>query len=134
MAERARSGFGKCLAELRQARGVSQKVLSLSAGMDPSYLSGVEVGRRPPPRDRQLVRLATALNATEAEIAQLKIARALTQISRAACEFRGESEPVLARLLTTATGMSSAEIAALETVAQVLKSRHGATGLGGNAM
>lgn len=134
MVGRVRNIFGKCLKELRLTRGLPQKVVSLSAGMDPSYVSGLEVGRRSPPRDRQLLRLASALNATEEELTQLKTARALTQISRATRNAGGESEPGFVRLLTVATEMSSAEISALEMFVQVLKSRHVTSAPGEKAM
>lgn len=80
------------------------------------------------------MRLAKALDATDAEIAQLKTARVLTLISRATQTVGSESESVLAKLLTVATGMSAPEISALETIAQVLKSLHVATELGESAM
>lgn len=134
MAGRVRNIFGRCLKELRLTRGLPQKVVSLSAGMDPSYVSGLEVGRRSPPRDRQLLRLASAMNATEEEITQLKTARALTQLSRATRDTGGESEPGLVKLLTMATEMSAAEISALEMIVQVIKSRHVTSSPGERAM
>jgi len=38
--------FGRHLAELRRARGVSQERLALDSGLARSYLSGIERGRR----------------------------------------------------------------------------------------
>ncbi len=75
--------FGACLTRLRKARGMSQKALSLSAGMDSSYVSGVERGRRPPPRDRQLERLIEALGASEEETHALRLALAVSRTCRA---------------------------------------------------
>ena len=38
--------FGRCLAELRKARGWSQERLALESGLARSYLGGVERGQR----------------------------------------------------------------------------------------
>lgn len=38
--------FGQRVVQLRRARGLSQQALAHAAGLDPTYLSGVEQGRR----------------------------------------------------------------------------------------
>lgn len=83
--------FGECLIRLRELRGLSQKFVALSAGMDCSYLSGVERGRRPPPRERQVERLAQALSATREETEGLYLALALSRAYLAGAPLWGEA-------------------------------------------
>lgn len=40
------TAFGRQVVEHRHERGLSQQALALAAGLDPTYLSGVEQGRR----------------------------------------------------------------------------------------
>ncbi len=40
------AAFGQRVVALRRERGLSQQALALAAGLDPTYLSGVEQGRR----------------------------------------------------------------------------------------
>ncbi len=40
------AAFGQRVVVLRRERGLSQQALALAAGLDPTYLSGVEQGRR----------------------------------------------------------------------------------------
>lgn len=74
--------FGSCLARVRIRHGLSQKALAISAGMDISYLAGIESGRRPLPKDRQLDRLVRALNANNEEMTTLQLALALSRVSQ----------------------------------------------------
>lgn len=134
MDKRLQSEFGQCLSDLREARHMSQKALALSAGFDQSYVSGLEVGRRPPPRDRQLTRLALALKATDQELTELKTARALTIISKIAGDHEDGAERLLMRILAVTSGMSNDEMEALEVIASVLRSRHTATNARESAM
>jgi len=87
------------LFDIRQAHGLSQKAVALDADMDQSYLAGLETGRRPPPRERQLKRLFCAIQATEEEKINLKKAMVLYKIFKAIDEFRivspmGSHEPI----------------------------------------
>jgi transcriptional regulator with XRE-family HTH domain len=50
------------LVQLRQSRQISQKRLALTLLMDPSQLSGLERGSRPPPGQGTLVSIANALS------------------------------------------------------------------------
>lgn len=52
--------FGSRVRELRRQRGYTQADLGQIAGLDPTYLSGIEQGRRNPTLD-WLVRLAQGL-------------------------------------------------------------------------
>lgn len=74
------NSFGSCLHEIRRRRSLSQKVVAIEAGMDQSYLAGMEAGRRPPPRERQLVRLINALEASPGEEKELRDAHALSRL------------------------------------------------------
>lgn len=69
--------FATCLVQLRNQRGLSQKAVALAAGMDTSYLSGLESGRRALPLPRQVERLAKALELSDGEAAMLKLSLAL---------------------------------------------------------
>lgn len=73
---------------------MSQKSVALSAGMDCSYLSGIERGRRPPPRDRQVERLAQALGATKEEVETLYLALALSRAYQAGAPLWGAAGSV----------------------------------------
>lgn len=91
--------FGACLSRLRRHRQLSQKALAITAGMDQSYLAGLEGGRRPPPRDRQLQRLMVALQATPEEEQELREARAIFHLRHVADELspgRGKAIAALA--------------------------------------
>lgn len=66
---------------------MSQKAVALDAGMDQSYLAGLETGRRPPPRDKQLHRLFGAVQMTEMEKHILQKVRALYKLIQAIDEF-----------------------------------------------
>ena len=52
---------GERIQILRERRGLSRPVLSGLVGMSPSWLKGIEQGRRLPPRLPVLVKLAEAL-------------------------------------------------------------------------
>lgn len=79
--------FGMCVVEIRKIHLLSQKSVAIDADMDQSYLAGLESGRRPPPRDRQLIRLMHALQASENEMITLKKARAFYRAANAINEL-----------------------------------------------
>lgn len=83
--------FGHCLFKIRQAHGLSQKAVALDARMDQSYLAGLETGRRPPPRERQLQRLFNAIQVTESERRILKKAMVLYKLYQDFDELRSVS-------------------------------------------
>ncbi len=66
--------FGARVRQLRQERGLAQEQFAHLAGMDRTYVSGIERGRRNPTLDI-IVRLAEALEVEPAEL--------LTQLSSA---------------------------------------------------
>lgn len=66
-----RKAFGTRLRELRVARGwSSQEAFALHAGLDRTYVSGIESGRRNPTLD-VLARIAGALNLPLSELFSL---------------------------------------------------------------
>lgn len=115
--------FGRCLLRLRDARGMSQKALALAAHMDQSYVAGLETGRRPVPRERQVFRLAGALDATENELAELLAARSWP-VSRSASGMLGILQrPGFGHLLVTLSMLNQSEVVALDAIAQLLARR-----------
>lgn len=81
--------FGHSLADLRRKRGLSQKRVALDAGLDQSYLAGMERGRRAPPRGPILERIFRALDATEEERRSVRRAHALNKLTR---ELAGDDD------------------------------------------
>lgn len=114
--------FCRCLSRLRNIHGLTQKTLALAADMDQSYVAGLETGRRPPPRDKQLLRLASALNAAPTEIAQLFEARAVSKMATIGSQITRPNCSPLMQLITATTGMTVTELHALEQIAHTLRS------------
>jgi len=54
-------GFGEEVRRARQRRGMTLEALSQATGMAKSYLSQIETGYAPPPRDEKIRRIAEAL-------------------------------------------------------------------------
>lgn len=115
--------FGACLLKLRSSRKLSQKAVAISAEMDQSYLAGLEAGRRPPPRDRQLTRLAAALNATPEEIKELREARAITRLVEVADELDPVRGKALASLACRFNRLSANQLRVIEEMASLLEQR-----------
>lgn len=115
--------FGRCLVRMRDARDMSQKALALAANMDQSYVAGLETGRRPAPRERQVFRLARALNASEIELAELLAARSCP-MSLANRSLLGILQrPAVGHLLATLSKLNQSEVIALDAIAQLLARR-----------
>lgn len=114
--------FPQCLVRLRELRGKTQKILAIDAGMDQSYLAGLESGRRPPPRDRQIQRLLVALAATEEDAIQLFTAKAVTKLNSLLSKSAPEETMPLASLLASVAGMSIRDVITLRQIADVLRS------------
>ena len=60
--------WGRALRELRVARGLSQERLALEAGLDRTYVSGIERGERNPSLGN-LFKLVDALGSNVSELA-----------------------------------------------------------------
>jgi PAS domain S-box-containing protein len=60
--------FGKRLRELRKLRGLTQQQLADRAGISFTYVSKLETGALPPPRERTILALAMALDSEPDEL------------------------------------------------------------------
>lgn len=100
--------------------------------MDQSYLAGLESGRRPPPRDRQIQRLLVALAATEEEATQLFAAKAVTKLNSLLSKAAPKEAMPLASLLASAAGMSIRDVTTLGQIADVLRTASLQPGEGGH--
>ena len=81
--------FGQRLRELRTDRGLTQRELAGKAGISITYLSKLETGALPPPRERTILALADFLNADQAEL--FGLARKLPS------HWLGQMNPEMAR-------------------------------------
>lgn len=116
-------GFGACLQKLRDRHNLPQKVLAIEAGMDQSYVAGLEAGRRSPPREKQLMRLVHALKATPEEQQELREAHALSRLVDAVEELNPERGKALAALAHHLQNLSLDELKIIETMASMLDHR-----------
>ena len=60
--------FGERLRELRNDKGMTQKELAGEAGVSITYVSKLENGALPPPREKTILALADVLDADQAEL------------------------------------------------------------------
>jgi PAS domain S-box-containing protein len=60
--------FGQRLRELRHHKGLTQKELADRAGVSITYVSKLETGALPPPREKTILALADILDADQAEL------------------------------------------------------------------
>ncbi|GGC08945.1 transcriptional regulator [Marinobacterium zhoushanense] len=65
------TAFGQHLRKLRLVADYSQEQLALSAGLDRTYISGIERGKRNPSLIN-LLKIASALNKTPSELLNFK--------------------------------------------------------------
>lgn len=96
------------LVQLRRARRVSQKALALTLVMDPSQLSGLERGSRPPPGQGTLASIAKALSLASEEQRQLEWAARHDRCIRSVLEAASaEDARLVSRVLSTAAVMTA---------------------------
>lgn len=62
------ASFAKALRDLRKARGISQEALAFDAGLDRTYISLLELGRRSPTLETMMA-IACALGISLTELA-----------------------------------------------------------------
>jgi repressor LexA len=113
------TAFGREVRQARTNRGMTLDALSAATGMAKSYLSQIETGYAPPPRDDKVRRIADALG----QDAERLIAHAhLSQLPEAVKERMGKlrevfdsTEEVLRALLATKGGEAAATEPAAET-------------------
>jgi transcriptional regulator with XRE-family HTH domain len=113
-------GFGDCLLGLRRSRNLSQKALSIMAGMDQSYVAGLETGRRSPPKEKQICRLIQALETTPVEEQELRAAHAISKMIDATDGLTTEQGKTLSALTQHLQCLSLDDIKTIENLASVL--------------
>jgi transcriptional regulator with XRE-family HTH domain len=122
MSKSIRSGsFGSRLLELREIRNLSQKAVSILAGMDQSYVAGLEAGRRPPPREKQLARLIYALQATKTEERELREAHVFSRLVDAVEEINPERGQALVALAHQLCNLSLDDLKHIEGMTSRLR-------------
>ena len=112
--------FGACLLKIRMDHELSQKAVAIIAGMDQSYLAGMEAGRRSPPREKQLLRLIEAIQATPEEEKELRESHAFARLVGIVDEIDPERGRALAALAFRFLSLSSEEIKIVESLASML--------------
>ncbi len=116
-----RHRFGHLLSMKRFQDRIRQKHLAISAGIDASYIAGIEGGRRPAPQERLLKRILDNLELTPDERREMEDAAAwdhiTTQLERA--ESRLPTAKALTQLAMLLPSISSEEAEALATVFEI---------------
>lgn len=106
--------FGLYLRGLRKKRGLSQKRVALDAKLDQSYLAAIELGRRPPPRDRGLAQLADAVHASDEEKQRLFSVRSMAHLSRAANKLSPDMADVFLDITKSINALTKQELLAVK--------------------
>lgn len=96
--------FGRLIQRLRRERGLTQRQLAASLGLDFTYLSKVENDRGEPPGEETVRRLAELLEADEEELL------ALAGKVPAALKARAQKDVEFARFLRRLPAASETEI------------------------
>jgi transcriptional regulator with XRE-family HTH domain len=113
------NSFGAVLVEIRRRKNLRQKQVAAGAGLDPSYIAGLERGRRLPPRREQLARIIDALGATAHERDWLLATAAADRLSHAIAQHRQhiDGAEVLARIARWLPDMHPEDLITIERVA-----------------
>lgn len=101
--------FGVAIRSVRQRTGSMQKEVALSAGLDQSVLAGMESGRRPAPKPRQLQRLLQALAPTAEERNRIQLAWELSRLARSIGSHDEAFKETLLRVAVWLAAMSREE-------------------------
>ena len=122
--------FGIFLAELRRKNKLKQKQVAYEAGIDPSYVAALENGRRPPPRQNLVQKLANAVKADEWDEKELGRTAMLSQLARPLDEnaefFSGA--PTALAILELSSVLSERELQAISTLIDSFRYRTYAQG------
>lgn len=119
------SRFAELLFDYRRRRKLLQKQVALEAGIAPSYLAGLENGRRTPPEKKTLAALINALALTPPEARRLA-AEAASERAAHFLQNSHEALPGLDCLVQLARALPSLnprEIATLESMIDTLAHR-----------
>lgn len=125
------SELGSLVISFRRSRAWSQKRLALESGLDQSYLAGVERGRRPPPRDAVVKRLANALKLSAEESHTFLGALAAARAARVVERFDPDVGRAVALLTNGIQYCSGDELQALATLIGGYQRRASAQKTGG---
>jgi transcriptional regulator with XRE-family HTH domain len=114
--------FAEQLFALRRKRRLLQKQVAARAGIDGSYLAGLERGRRDAPTPEVLERLLVALEASEAEGRSLKHALLVLRIEKllASAQDHLEGGDVLVRLAEQLPRLEAEDVHLLEAFVSLL--------------
>ncbi len=119
--------LGDLLFSLRRRRRLLQKVVAATAGIDASYLAGLERGRKETPTLRVLDRILSAVQASAKDRAAARRALTSAQIQRV---LENSAEPLpgaesLVRLAEQLPELSDDEIQLVESVVAVIGKKKG---------
>lgn len=117
--------FGELLFQLRRTRTLLQKQVALEAGIAPSYLAGLENGRRPPPEKKTLAAIIDALALTSQESQQLSAEAAAEKAAHYLQHCRDELPGIdcLVQLARALPNLSQREISTIEALVETLIQR-----------
>jgi transcriptional regulator with XRE-family HTH domain len=113
--------FGLAIRKLRVRQGRSQKSVALSLGLDQSFLAGVELGRRPPPRRDTVKRLLKELNPGTEDEKSIFLAWEIARLASVLSEGDSELRETLIQVALWVTSMPRPSRAAL----RLLVASHG---------
>ena len=110
--------FGRNLGALRRKYLRLQKQVAIDSGFKASYIAALEGGRRGPPQRERLLRIVTALGASESERDNLIRSARLTQVARSIAGYAGDFPGAGAAmsLLELSADMSPSEIEAVQII------------------
>lgn len=113
--------LGDVLFEMRRRRRLLQKTLAADAGIEASYLAGLERGRRRAPSHRVLERLLKALGATSAEREEVRHAIAVGRLERELCDGPlAENSELIVRIADLLPDLDARSVQMLEILADLL--------------
>jgi transcriptional regulator with XRE-family HTH domain len=116
------SRFSSLLVLSRLKKQLLQKQVASRAGVHPSYLAGIECGRRPAPKPELLSRILDGLELTQKDREKLEEAAAWDQLStilsRSERKLRGVS--LLHQMSLVLPDSTDMQIAALESLIRAM--------------
>ncbi len=117
--------FGELLFQHRRSRTLLQKQVAFEAGIDPSYLAGLENGRRPPPEKQTLKAIIRALALTPDETNQLTAQAASERAARYLQVSYGDLPGIdcLVQLALALPNLAPREIAMIESLIETFAQR-----------
>jgi transcriptional regulator with XRE-family HTH domain len=108
--------FPSALARARSNARLSQKAMAISAGVDQSYLSGVETGRRPVPQAEAVERFIAALRSARASLARDELIWAAAHDRVLRCLSLNDlamAAPIVSSAMSAARRLNAVQLAGL---------------------